>query len=164
MGSAQLGDLGPEDVSQEHQLGEGGTQLHTDEIDEATNDGYDEPSTQALGFSPWRDRTATASGNAVILEALNVTSLDTAFDNLVGQDSAMLITEHAMPVKYHAAWKRRSRAKGYVLHMGPTDPEAADEHRAGVGFMAPLDFCATSMPALTDTLRRAVALGKGLPC
>ncbi len=44
--------------------------------------------------------------------------------------------------------------------MGPTDPDAVDGHRAGVGFLASTDFCATLMQPMTASLRRAVALGR----
>ena len=74
---------------------------------------------------------------SVVLEALNVTSLATAFDSLMERGSAMFTTEHATQAKNHGAWRRRARAKGYVLRMGPTDPDATDGHRAGVGFLAP---------------------------
>ena len=117
---------------------------------------------EAVGFSLWRDRAREDGKSSVILEALNITSLATAFDSLIERGSAMFITEHATPVKYHAAWRRRARAKGYVLHMGPTDPDVVDGHRAGVGFLAPTDFCATLMPPMTDSFRRAVALGRVL--
>ena len=64
---------------------------------------------EVVGFSPWRDRAGEDGKPSVILEALNITSLATAFDNLAERGSAMFITKHATPVKYHGACKRRAR-------------------------------------------------------
>jgi hypothetical protein len=90
---------------------------------------------------------------------LNVTFLATAFESFIARGSAMFSTEHATPAKYHGAWRRRARAKGYVLHMGPADPDVVDGHLAGVGLLVLADFCATLMPPLIDSFLRAVALG-----
>ena len=65
---------------------------------------------EVVGFSPWRDRAGEDGKPSVILEALNITSLATAFGSLVERGSAMFITEHATPTKYHAAWRRKARA------------------------------------------------------
>ena len=114
---------------------------------------------EAVGFSPWRDRTKTGRGGGVVLEALTITSLATAFSILVEGDSAMIITEHATPAKYQVDWKRKGEARGYRLHLGPTDPDAADGRRVGVGFLTPLCFNASQMQ---HVFRKASALGRVL--
>ena len=52
---------------------------------------------EAVGFSPWRGRVGGDGKPSVVLEALNITSLATAFDSLVERGSAMFLTKHATP-------------------------------------------------------------------
>ena len=50
----------------------------------------------------------------------------------------MVLSEHAMHTAAQEAWRKKARAQGYQLYLGPADPEAAvDRARAGVGCLAP---------------------------
>ena len=48
---------------------------------------------EAIGFNPWRDRTADGKNAAAVLEALNLNSMTTEFAALAERGAAMFISE-----------------------------------------------------------------------
>ena len=97
------------------------------------------------------------------VEAVNITSLTTAFPHLMARKAIMVLTEHSTHPGVHEGWKKKARAQGYQLCLGPADPEAAaGRARAGVGFLAPAQYCMTVMEPRAKTCAKAVALGRAL--
>ena len=75
----------------------------------------------------------------------------------------MVLTEHSTHPGVHEGWRKRARAQGYQLCLGPADPEAAaGRARVGVGFLAPAQYCMTAMEPRAKTFAKAVALGRAL--
>ena len=97
------------------------------------------------------------------IESINVTSFATAFPFLMTREAIMVLSEHSMHSAAQEAWRRKARAQGYQLYLGPADPEAAvGRARAGVGFLAPAQYNMTVMRPQPKAFTRAVALGRAL--
>ena len=88
----------------------------------------------SITFAPWPPlgtRTSGARGQLCI-ESINVTCFVTACPFLMTREAVMVISEHAVHIAAQEAWRRKARAQGYQLYLGPADPEAAANERARV--------------------------------
>ena len=103
---------------------------------------------EPVTFAPWAppEVVETSGKGRLCVEAINCTCFSTAFSFLMTREAVMVISEHAMHAAVHEAWRKKASAHGFQVHLGPADPEAsAGRARAGVGFLAPAQYCMTVM-------------------